>query len=1023
MGISKLNSTSKEQAMEAMLATALIAGEARNSLLDYRDLRAIKELSGYSYESVVQAMSELISTAAKKITVQNVLDASELSGVNSLSNGYSTAEHFEDVFLYLVYKDAIDTSAARTDFWTVAGGVASTGSAYDKFQTILMGFVTNGVKGKWFSDITGYSLPAASFRVEINDALVNSKLVAKDVTSTDDSVSFYKVSAPGFGITNLNDIILRIAKNGSEAYPGLTASDFPVQLTARQAITYITGIDALSDPATNPDLTDLTTKQLDQIMDLNFSKQGGTLAYYKTLQNVASSSIPGYVIFNSTNASIKRELSEMDDDELWTYIPVDQDQGLVRNFTRPMTSDEGSDLWKYSNQVQMVDLFAKTKKYSVSDLTDKFTGKGMFTKLDTNGDLYNALASEVDNDRTADAIQADLSTDSTVEDFVAMNVLSAWRHYKKTAAIDYSKLVDADSIARFISDDFLKPVSNESVDFELTDANSGLNDADGLWYKFLTQCKSGTVKPTRDINVIYEALLMLATMKRQDLESSDSATSGVNIWLGTDADNYIVRTDAPSSGATPSASASDQDLFWGTQDSYNVDNEDNGKLRLALYILDDAPVGGQFELLGEPKNDSFFKKLVKTGVAIDSVTKLPKQQVLYGLNTTVTVTAAGAPASNFGGRAYEVLKTYNINESLKVALYAHQVGGGNGRADNYAELKNMAKEFTLAKLVNLKVMPVQKNGDEIFEPAVDNFYENKPAANQVYPNTNDSSAMREKLKVVAAMVDIAIGVKLDNRVIQNSNVDFNADSFTFDSLDQSPDTAVAEPQMISAKNILQVVEVLGLLEEDSVKDFLNIHVEYDDTNRAIAEMLFASMIYYRHTNGSYFGKYGSSNLWAKAIQGAAVDTFNGAWVWDLATENSDVNHEGAQFSLTLSKSNMAKRIADLIHYQINTKNISQGSYGDVQKTLKDYVDLLINGRKDLQRGLILGLVVARTNGKTSYIIGKSEYDELVAAGMDQNDILNMVVARQGVKGHVVGKVTYYTLVARDDEGEPVFDEL
>ena len=1088
----------------------LMRSEYDNNLFRPDDIRRLGELYGYSVVST--ALKNRIASAVADITIAEVLSTanatSPVANMTSTPTGIFATDLFERVFLYLVYKKVLDRTQTPPSWWSWASNtpyaVALSGptiTGMDLFKELLSGLVfpvaLPDVGGDWLQEIINYRLGAASFKVfdvKYNNTVAANtptygKLVASEGTYSRTTDSFYKAATTGFGLDSLDKIIDIIKSGGSLPSPNLTFNDF-TSLNVVQAVEYVTGLSGVAT-ANGTDYSAVTIPQIELVMSL----VKNTVSVLPVLTEitsvgaganaVATRLIQKHKIFMSTSSVIKAALRQLSYDDVLTYIPATQAEGLPQHLYRPNPTRPG-EVHTYSDKVKQVEFFASTFNLSVSEVADLFSGANgvppnfgtVKTLLADNGNDKNVVGHKVIAGTTfpyvnavADAAAAAAvasaaggsnattvanaasavgdaavtaavtaaaavanppatgasvaaaalaaASKATTSDVAPTNVLGAWKHYKNESTIDFSKLTTANAIAQYLSDSFTNSLVDNNAPAKTTSTPAaGLNSADNRWDAYLTACKNAdlTKRPTLDVDVIYEALKILARRKRIAEASSLSVSSCIKTWL-VDPTLTVDRADVPF-GETA-------DPFWGTQASYDADSDDNSRFFLALYILDPkTAAGGKFSLLDDPKNVKYFQKIYK--LAVDTK---KSQQFMYGLKQApgafVTLGATGYPIPNWGANdkilaAINTLGTVSSELKLTFSILGVNAAG----ITNYDELVKVmaANGTTISDIANMPKIPVAKDDSPLIAPT-NKYFTDKPDGAAL-------AAPKEPLDLVltASLIDLAIDVayEVPSAGGQATIVAPGVANGKF-----NDDVTDVDRAVLNSNQAQRINAVLSKTSEDRYKKFLEEYVPLGLYYETYHRYVFSGLI--RHRYFSLIGKYGPGKYWRHAIVDAVKTVFPRSHTLDLATEKNANGPELPYF--TLSRSNWAKQVSNLIKHQVYEKIPFTDSKMKTEdkELLSHYVEGIMSAddttaavgivksyEENLLRSVVPVLSVASKEGDM-YKVSKNEYDLLIEAGMHANDILNSMVAKQSINKRLFGEISFYSLVARDENGEPVFE--
>ena len=1120
----------------------LMRSEYDNDLFKPDDIRRLGEL--YGYPVVSTALKNRIASAVADITIAEVLTAANatapsVGNMTQVPTGTTATDFFERVFLYLVYKKSVDRTQAASNWWTWSNAVQSAVSlvapaitGMNLFKELLSGLVfpvaLPDVGGDWLQEIINYRLGSASFKVydvKYNPAThptasLVGKLAASEGTYSRTTDSFYKAATIGFGLNSLDNIIDVIKSGGSLPSPNLTFNDF-TSLNVEQAVEYVTGLSGMA-VAAGPDYSVITIPQIELVMSL----VKNTVSVLPVLTEitsvgagtnaVAGKLIQKHKIFMSTSSVIKAALRELSYDDVLTYIPTTQADGLPQYLYRPNPTRPG-EVHTYSDAVKQVEFFASTFNLSVSEVADLFSGAN---GVPPNFGTVKTLLADNSNkkDVTGYKVQAgttfpDLTAAAATSDYTTTNVLGAWKHYKNESTIDFSKLTTANAIAQYLSDSFTNSLVDNSAPVKTVTgtiapsvAPAGLNSADKRWDAYLAACKNAdlTKRPTLDVDVIYEALKILARRKRIAQASSLSVSSCIKTWL-VDQALTVDRADVPF-GETP-------DAFWGTQASYAADSDDNSRFFLALYILDPsatataavaaariaaaagaaniaaaaaaqvaaattaalaavvaAAVGDpdvsaavaaenatgnatitslvaaaaaaaalaaseKFSLLDDPKNVKYFQKIYKLAVDTNK-----SQQFMYGLKQGIngtlneTLGAKGYPIPNWGANdkilaAINTLGTVSSELKLTFSILGVNAGG----ITNYDELGKVmaANGTTISDIANMPKIPVAKNNTSLIVPT-NKYFTDVPKATPAGGVAVAAPTSPLDLVLTAALIDLAIDVAYEvpsaggQATAVNTLAAATPGKFNDDVTD-------ADRAVLNSNQAQRINAILSKTSEDRYKKFLEEYVPLGSYYETYHRYVFSGLI--RHRYFSLIGKYGPGKYWRHAIVDAVKTVFPRSHTLDVATEKNANGPELPYF--TLSRSNWAKQVSNLIKHQVYEKipftdskmktedkellsHYVEGIMSADDSTPANAPDTVKSYESNLLRSVVPVLSVASKEGDM-YKVSKNEYDLLIEAGMHADDILNSMVAKQSINKRLFGEISFYSLVARDENGEPVFE--
>ena len=463
----------KSQAQDLAVLAYSMNGEYDNAELKNDDIRRFITL--YGYDNTLLALRNRINSAVKSITVNEVVSTviwNSTTALNVPAASVTATQHFNDIFLYLVYKKVFNKNAVPGSFYSITGAnpptIATAPGGIDLFKTALVGLITPNGGSSWLSDLLARIIPLASFRVEnISYGTTNPySLRADDVTNSKPFLRQHDALAGGvIGFTGLDDIITFIRPGGAGAVSGLVTNDFTDALTTNLASKYITGL----NPSTGNHAA-VTVDQVNSIVDLvsPFVTNGTDLL--TQLNNLgpaaaAAQRIPRTTIFQSNSTLVRDAIVGLNDyDAIFAYIPSNLATGQKAFLTRPAYEYPSSnELWSYSPQVQQIVLFADLLELTSSNITDLYSNLRSitpnFTNVRTALNVTNATANAA-NSCQIQGFKSDLvSPGVQASTFNATSVLEAYRHYSSqdsTTNIDYSKIKTADSFARFISNDYTK---------------------------------------------------------------------------------------------------------------------------------------------------------------------------------------------------------------------------------------------------------------------------------------------------------------------------------------------------------------------------------------------------------------------------------------------------------------------------------------------------------------------------------------------------------------------------------------
>ena len=411
-----------------------------------------------------------------------------------------------------------------------------------------------------------------------------------------------------------------------------------------------------------------------------------------------------------------------------------------------------------------------------------------------------------------------------------------------------------------------------------------------------------------------------------------------------------------------------------------------------------------FEILIEPKNLDFFKKMVK--VALNKY----NEETLYGLNRSID--ADGNVILNFGSskKIVEAVKSLSdVNDSLINRLEINKIliesGSTSGQITTYDQLVKVFSKVGSSNFVNLSKIPTTKGGNDLV--AASNQYFSRPsngptitteAYNGYTAGSDESIALNNKLLFVSTLIDIA---------------------------------AEDASQRLNSNQSQHVNSILSSFNPETYQQWLELHATYVDAtateiNKGYFNTVFSSLIQYRFYGN--IGKYGKTEYWRNAIVDALKELFGD----ETLEEAVDINNNSLESPfLTLNRASSLINISELIKYQLHLKvPFVDASTGESEEpdTLSNYVRDITDDalgspyayQENLTRSIVLGLVVAVKQGNY-YSIHQDGYNELVSSGISQTNIGNMVLPSQVIKGRILGGITFYTFVPRDESGNLAFD--
>ncbi len=1008
-----------------------IKSERANGTLEVADLRNL--VATYGFADVFAELKSVIAERTKEITIADVLAV--VNNTPKTSNGYtdaSAAAIFEAVYAHLLYKLVVNSSpAAATLFYTNINNASSTTTVAGSgaFADLMMGLIAPNA-GDHMAEILAYRLPASDFTyysikasAATGGAAAGATIVVATTSGNPSAVATpLSPYSSGFsGLATVDDIISKIMKGvATTGVAGLVKSDFPSSFTLNQALKYITAVASGAN-----DASAVTTAQIDQALALSTQTSGinllAALNAFATGTHgnpAVSNAIPKVQIAKSSSDSVKAALLALRPDALLDYVPANGSADLPLVLYRTQFEalvGHTTDIWTYSDEVKRVKYFAELSGKSVEDLSDIFVGN------DANATSVKALLQiTTAAPATATSKVADNSAAGNDGDLLLTSVFAAYKHYLKTSETDLSKLQDAESIARYLSDDYIKSViTNATYTSSQAAGNLDGSATDHLWSDYLNACKDTHVskRPSLNVDVIYDALIILAEQKRSFnpsvIVSPQEIVAG---WLGwvVGSTNFI-RGDIPKDNGVAgkvNGVVTTSDTFWGTSAQIDDITQDaNVKKLLVSYIL--APTGtAKFALLDEPANEKYFAQMIK----VSGVDGLPKQ--LYGLDSAVS-SSTGKPDANWGSAeqimaAVAKLPGMTIGLQMSTEILVRLTGSATAFS-TYAELESLASKYGLSTIVNMATTPVDKAGAVLISPASpgagSHFSESSNKCTTAYPgmvaNSDASNALNAKLLHVARMIDLA----------NNGGVS-------------------------DAQEASRVNAVLSVLDEATYKQFLELYVYYTGTPttgnqnastngptilRDMGKKLVMNRLY------NHVGKYGRTADWRAAYVASATEIFTTVGTptalitFDQALETGE-NDANNSDRLTVAKTNHAMKIAELIRYQLNSKVPMVNPVTlvpEARETLADYAaenSLAFQAKtnKDCVVLSVLGYVAAASSGNKMQL-SESEYNELIAAGVLSESIERMAWARRAIKAHKYGGVEYLSLVGFDDNGEVMFE--
>ncbi len=976
MGLSEINISNKE-ASKAIVSDIYLAQQELRNTYASQDFISINELrnisSKYSIETMLSALNARI--ADTKVSYNDIFSiAGNINKTTSFSTQIAT-NLIKDIYLYKLYQEVFDSTAALESFCNIGNASVPPSStvpnAESRWADMLSGLINYSSTSDTYVKLAQYKLPSSnSFKIGNISVLANGGVYNvyapnniniggvgynSGINSFFPTVSSFiqrlKKGAYSSIIANWNkspsaeDLVIRTELND------LTKTSLPLNMTLNNGIEYITGLD------TNSNLSVLSIQQISSIVDLDLpvSSNGISTDLYNANSSNNSYRIPKWKIFAAAeiNASIRNDLLNKTYNDIWSYIPTTVLEGLPETITRP-AFDNTTNIYKYSTYVNRINVFANFVGLTTKQLTDKYTGIDATTDF---SDISLILSNQNLINTKVEYHNSTLTQYYSNKDVPRTDVLSAWRHYKNVSlTTNLSTLQTPQLIADYLSDDFTKEFS-KSAYFNLSE----LNDIEHRWTNYLTACNGTTNVPSISIDVIYDALKIIAQHKININNLTVNVHSGLLRWIN--ASTYF-----PNKSDCPAGQTGDQ--FWGSSID-DLTQETNAKRFFAKYILN--PEGQpMFKLLNNTLNVKYFRYMVKIGT---SQTTNVNQEQIYGLDGACDVNT-GTPISNWGTSAQIQAAMEGLqgwSENLKISRDLAAIS----TITTWSDLETkILPNYTLEKIVNLP-KPLQKKLNNEYIINVSNADKNLCDTNN-RPNMiagtylgqpSGSSQLNQKLFYTAMLFDIA-----------NSSV----------------------TEYTRASNVQKLINILA---DSTYKQFLELHINYSQENIDTHKEMFTNLL--KHKFVSKFGKYGKTAQWRNII----VNTLNIVFGESMLDE---IMVPSSPDYLTLSKSNLLKIIGDQIHYQLTTKMAYVDpltNKPELRESLSKYVSD-INTNQHYTKNIALGLAVAARSGN-QYRLSKIEFDALKNAGVLEDTIKRMIVARPNINGYTIGGINFYALVGQN----------
>ncbi len=972
---------SNKESSKAIVSNIYLAyQELKNAYISqgFISIQELKDISSkYSTTTMLSALNSRI--ADTNVSYANIFDVVGNINKNFAISVTSANNLIRDVYLYKLYQEVFDSTVTSDSFFDIGNTTSSPvdiiPTAISRWADMLTGLITPTSTNDTYVKLAQFKLPTSTtFKIgavsiqrsgDVYNIYAPNTLNSGGIGYNPNIVTFFPTS---------DDFIKRIKKGAyssivanwyqmtdpqthiiTTATEDLTSANLPNNLTIGQIIEYFTGISA-----TDGDLSTLSINQISSIADLiQSSTQNIVDSLYNAMSN-DSHKIPKWKIFGAAqiNALIRNDLLNKTYNDIWDYIPNSVSEGLPETLTRPV-SNLSTDVYKYTNSVIKINVFADFLGLNAKQLTDKFTGIEPTT--DFSKISYELSKSQSSNTRI-DYYDSTLTYHESSRDIITKtNVLSSWRHYKNVSIItNLALLQTASLIADYLSDDFTKTFST-SPNFNKDE----LNDIEGRWTNYLNACNGTSNIPSTSIDIIYEALKIIAQHKITINNLSDNVHSSLLKWF-INLPYIPNKTDSPE-GQT-------QDSFWG-ENIHDLTNEINAKRVFAKYILN--PEGQPFfKLLNNISNIKFFTSMVKIGT---SQTTIINQEQIYGLDGACDVNS-GTPISNWGTSSQIQTAMNGLagwSENLKISRDLAVIS----TITTWSDLETkILPNYTLEKIVNLP-KPLQKkyNNEYIIDVLPGNKVFSKDAN---MPNMLSGSYLGQ-----------TTGSELSKQL--NQKLYYVA--MLFDIANKSGTTDYEK-----AKYIQKLIDILS---DSTYKQFLEMHVNYSENNIETHKEIFSNLL--KNKFVSKFGKYGKTSQWRNIIVNTLNTVFGESMLDEIMVTTSPDY-------LTLSKSNLLKIIGNQIHYQLTAKMAyidPVTNKPELREGLVKYVSD-INTNQHYTKNIALGLAVAARSGN-QFRLSRGEYNDLKNAGVSEDTIKRMVVARPNINGYAIGGVNFYALVGQN----------
>jgi len=935
MGIIDLN----EPAVAISLAKTFMATDFTDSgTTSTSETQALLPLFGQ--ETVINALTSRYRDIAKSLTYTDV--AAVNIGNNkagdtekAFSNvSASTADEAKNIFLIAVLVAAA-IKAYKSNATYGGTGFDTLANATQTFSNYLAQAVAPGFGSAWATKYQSFSVGDLAMKIKVT-AGAPGKFTIAEMLSTDSSYAETSVvSHPNHTLGD--DIGSARAIRNNNASNVLKTTDIPDGFFGVAAAIYLAnGIDTTSGLQSLATIT--TAPQVLAITSLVTKVSAGGL-----INDILAITVP------TGGAMPKSAIGDASDSDPRLATGI---KGLTINAAYAYASSSplaqrsidfvNDPVYQYSSKVTKLLRFAKICKKTIPDLA------AIFLSNDTNSsDVKTDLTSTLAEDVKATAYTtSSVTTTVTSKDKSYSNVLAAVQGAVQTGPTDPLALTTSQGLAEFFGNNGTGANVTQAA-AATTSPTTGINALEGSFSTFMTAF-AGATKPTVSLDIIFEAIKLLAKQNNSTRGAYDDVYKIISTWFPTGSNNPQVPTTVPVTTST---------LFWNVPGN-GIYTEEHAKRLFARYVA----VNYSFRFLSDSRNKSYFNLLFKPGTNTGSTVNQLQATQIFGYEPDLIT--GNVPNTSKIGNGTEVYAALEENPDLstftKIRLFIEIVQGTVSTSD---KLMTLLGKFTKKVIYEMTESPVSKGGLELLVPSSGNAANrfsnsnNIPSGTSYYAtyssNTDAHKAAVKRGKILALFMDL-----------HNSS----------------------ENNSLAGNRMLELYQTAS----DFLPVFVKLHTNYGTNNSGIftgviqtwlkcdlstqIQTIVTSSYTYGSISKDAIKNYISSDL---GLSGKSLPLAS-----DTITQNNT--------SLITPTLSTAVKNAATLASKVRSKdvNLDDPSKSDTKLKLGDFL-----GTSGKQDQILPGLIAALEDGKDDTKLSTVGRNLLLEAGMSSSDISLLVISK------------------------------